>query len=369
MNNKTALLILVIVLIIGSVIYLESQKAGVEEVDVVENLGGEKVSDKALFKDGNPLAPELAGIVGYLNTDGREVKISDFEGRVVLIDFWTYSCINCIRTLPFLTSWDWKYRDKGLVIIGVHTPEFEFEKERENVLDAMAEYGVEYIVVQDNNRGTWNAYSNRFWPRKYLIDSEGYIRYDHIGEGAYEETELKIQELLGEIGEDVSDMEVEEEGHGLRFTTTPELYAGSLFALPRGQVIGNDYISEDVNVKEYTLPSNLKKDTIYLEGEWERGGGDLKLVGESGSVVLEFTAQEVNIVADWDFGEGEIEPFVDGAFVGVYSAGVDVVVEGGRAYAVIENPRLYNVYDGKYGDYRLELRVSEGFSFNAFTFG
>ena len=127
------------------------------------------VSD--LPKLGN--APELAGITGWINTE--PFTLAQLRGKVVLVDFWTYSCINCIRTLPYLKAWDEKYRDKGLVIVGVHTPEFGFEKDYNNVVNAVNRYGIKYKVVQDNDYATWRAYKNQYWPRKYLIDINGYI--------------------------------------------------------------------------------------------------------------------------------------------------------------------------------------------------
>lgn len=142
--------------------------------------------NKSQFK----LAPELTGISGYINTaDGQKLTLADLKGKVVIVDFWTYSCINCIRTIPYLNAWYDKYADKGLVIVGVHSPEFEFEKNYDNVKTAVEKFGIKYPVVQDNDKGTWNAYQNRYWPHKYLIDDEGYIRYDHIGEGGYADTE------------------------------------------------------------------------------------------------------------------------------------------------------------------------------------
>jgi cytochrome c biogenesis protein CcdA/thiol-disulfide isomerase/thioredoxin len=143
-------------------------------------------------------APEFSGIVKWLNTDAA-LSMQDLRGQVVLIDFWTYSCINCIRTLPYVTSWYEKYQDQGLVVVGVHTPEFAYEKKTENVIDAMRQYHINYPVAQDNDYATWQAYNNRYWPALYLIDAEGNIRYTHFGEGRYEETERAIQALLGEV--------------------------------------------------------------------------------------------------------------------------------------------------------------------------
>ena len=144
------------------------------------------------------LAPELVAVSGWINSEPLMLK--DLRGKVVLVDFWTYTCINCIRTFPYLKAWNEQYSDHGLLILGVHTPEFEFEKLRENVIDAMETHGLEYPVVQDNSFATWRAFNNRYWPAVYLIDQNGYIRYKHFGEGAYDETERQIRALLTEAG-------------------------------------------------------------------------------------------------------------------------------------------------------------------------
>ena len=145
-------------------------------------------------------APEFAGTQEWVNSDPFTMESQ--LGKVVLIDFWTYSCINCIRTLPFLQTWHERYADEGLVIVGVHTPEFEFEKVYDNVVDATVDMGVAWPVVQDNDYVVWSSYANRFWPAKYLIDKDGVIRYRHFGEGKYAETEEEIRKLLAEIGAD-----------------------------------------------------------------------------------------------------------------------------------------------------------------------
>jgi thiol-disulfide isomerase/thioredoxin len=142
---------------------------------------------------------EFVNPSGFVNTSGKEIAMSDYVGRdIILVEVMTYSCINCQRTFPFMNSWYEKYKDKGLTVIGLHTPEFSYEKKKQNVEDAMKQFGIEFPVVLDNNYETWNAYGNRFWPRRYLIDFEGNIVFDHIGEGKYKETEEKILELLAE---------------------------------------------------------------------------------------------------------------------------------------------------------------------------
>jgi len=137
---------------------------------------------KKIDKSGFKTAPNLVGIANYLNTTPEELE-KEIDGKVVLYDIWTYSCINCIRTLPYITAWDDKYAEQGLLIVGIHSPEFEFEKDVENVELAVSKYGIKYPVVLDNDKETWKAFENNYWPRKYIADHEGYIRYDHIGEG------------------------------------------------------------------------------------------------------------------------------------------------------------------------------------------
>src|SRR3989338_8304440 len=143
-------------------------------------------------------APELEGITGWINT--KLLTMEDLKGKVVLVDFWTYTCINCLRTLPYIKEWHEKYAKHGLVIVGIHTPEFEFEKDIRNVKDAVKRHKIKHPIALDSNYEMFKAYNNHYWPRKYLIDADGKIVYDHIGEGGYGETEEKIIELLNKIG-------------------------------------------------------------------------------------------------------------------------------------------------------------------------
>lgn len=367
-KKRYVLLGIVLLLIVGAIIYLDKDKISVSssrtEISKVSDI---KESFKIVEGVEYPLSPELYDISGYLNTNDKEIKISDFEGKVVLIDFWTYTCINCIRTLPYLTSWDSKYKDKGLVIIGVHTPEFEFEKEKGNVQNALDRYGIEYPVVQDNNRGTWNAFDNRYWPAKYLIDADGYIRYLHFGEGAYEETELEIQKLLSEAGYN-PDSDLTEENQTLRNKVTPELYAGAVFALPRGQYVGNKKTPS--RNENYILPNDLKENIIYLDGNWTHNSDNLQFEGDKGSLALQFTASELNIVAAPFSDSGVlVEVKIDGSYLNEENAGSDIQFDGSKSYIIVNEDRLYNLYKGDYGNYRLDLKINEGFSFNAFTFG
>ncbi|HZC88937.1 MAG TPA: redoxin domain-containing protein, partial [Nitrososphaera sp.] len=280
---------------------------------VVNNNNVTKVHiDKSQFK----LAPDLSKISGYINTN--PIKISDLKGKVVLIDFWTYSCINCIRTIPYLNAWYEKYADKGLVIVGVHTPEFEFEKNYDNVKAAVEKFGIKYPVVQDNDKGTWEAYQNRYWPHKYIVDDEGYIRYDHIGEGGYADTEKVIQSLLAEhaaskganitIDKSVSNPQ---NGQSVDFgkINTPELYFGYQYARAS---LGNLEGFKPDQVVKYTIPTdanNLTPNAIYLEGEWKNNADSMVLQSDSGRIMLIYSAKAANIVAG---GHGQVQVSEDG---------------------------------------------------------
>ena len=366
--NKKITLAVIVVLIIGGIYYLESTKIKIP----AQNINPEKAQGVESNNEQHQKAPELVGISGYLNTEeGLTISELNNQGKIVLIDFWTYTCINCIRTLPYLTSWDEKYRDEGLVIIGVHTPEFEFEKKYENVQAAIEKYNIKYAVVQDNDYATWTAFKNRYWPRKYLIDTQGNIRYDHIGEGAYEETENKIKELLNEIGKDVSGIEtLQENSQGFALIKTSELYAGYSFALKRGQNIGNLQGLQPGSTIYYTIPNLIFDDVIYLEGKWKSNPDDLQLTEENGLIILKFIGNSVNIVAENLENPVIVEVFIDGNYLSKNQAGNDIRFEGDKSFINVDKPQLYNIVNGNYGRYELKLKItSSEFTFNAFTFG
>jgi thiol-disulfide isomerase/thioredoxin len=316
-------------------------------------------------------------VSGYINTS--PITLKDLRGKVVLVDFWTYSCINCIRTLPYLVDWTTKYADKGLVIVGVHTPEFEFEKNIENVKAAVQKFGIKYPVFQDNDKGTWNAYENRYWPRKYIIDSEGYIRYDHIGEGGYAETEKIIQTLLAEraalqgaqtldINSSALSSPANIQNVDFSKVNSPELYFGYQFAR---DVLGSPEGFKPDQVVNYSIPSSdLKANVIYLQGEWKNNPDHLELVGDSGKIALAYSAKSVNIVAG---GSGQAKVSEDGIqSVSANSTnstrGSDLDSEGALS---IDGQRLYNIArHPDYGNHYIVLDVmGKGFQAYTFTFG
>lgn len=320
-----------------------------EKIDTDEL--GDTTSDTSAG-EGTPFV-EIENPSGFVNTD--PITIGQFVGeKVILIDFMTYSCINCQRTFPYLVDWYSKYEDDGLIIIGIHTPEFAFEKDIDNVRQAMKDNGIEFPVVLDNDYGTWRAYQNRYWPRKYLIDIHGNIVYDHIGEGAYKETEMKIQELLkermevlgeaGELNEALTDRDYTS---GKRLT--PEIYFGAL----RNDVLGNG--ARGVTGKQ-TLTIDLatiKKDVLYLSGVWNIQ--DEFARAEAGNtVVLPYRAGKVHIVAESSNG-GKIRVLKDNVELRTVS---------------IDEPTLYTMVDSEYDDATLTLEVVAGtVDFYTFTFG
>jgi len=321
--------------------------------------------DKSKFKK----APDLAGIAHYLNTTPEQLA-SERKGKVVLYDIWTYSCINCIRTLPYITAWNDKYSDEGLLIIGIHSPEFEFEKDKENVELALAKHGITYPVVLDNDWETWKAFENRYWPRKYIADHEGYIRYDHIGEGAYQETEKVIQQLLEErslsLGVQMASAEslvdIEEFEHS-NFRT-PELYFGYNLAQGRNQLGSVEGFNQN-KITTYSEPESLDLHKFYLVGDWANLEESMKLESDSGSIKVLYNAKQVNIVTA---NSAELEIFLDGHPLDEKYSGLDI--DSGNKITVTE-PDLYNIISSeKSATHELEIKINQkGFEIYSFTFG
>ncbi len=280
-------------------------------------------------------APEFPKDLRWLNS--RPLVMKELRGKAVLIDFWTYSCVNCLRTLPHVKAWHSLYKDKGLVIIGVHTPEFDFEKDPRNVERAVKEAGILYPVVEDSDYQIWSLYGNQYWPRKYLVDKEGKIVYDHAGEGSYNETEQAIQHVLLEI-DPLTELPkpTEETGTGgICYPTTQETYLGSLRGRP-----GKVWKTEGV----------WKAFPEYVEHEE-------KTPEYQDRLVLNFEASEVNVVAE-SLGErpakAELrlngEPFQT------------IEISGAKMYSLIQGKKFMQ---GELSIYVKDERVR----FYAFTFG
>ena len=301
-------------------------------------------------------APEIEGIANWINSG--PLNISELKGKVVMVDFWTYSCINCLRELPYIKAWHETYADKGLVIIGVHTPEFDFEKNYDNVKSFVDRNGIKYPVAMDNSYTTWKNYKNNYWPRKYLIDANGFIRYDHIGEGGYGETEVMIQKLLKEANPSVSLKSTNVTGVEPGFIQTPEIYFGYKFVR---QNIGNKEGLQPDKVVDYKPTQVTQNNIAYLEGSWKINSDNAELISETGVVRLVYTAKSVNMVAG---GNASLEIFVDGI---AKAAGSDVVKEN---KVNVNGFRLYNIVDSvSSGKHLVEIRATGDLMLYTFTFG
>lgn len=312
-------------------------------------------------------APDLRGISGYINTE--PVTMADLKGKVVVVDFWTYTCINCIRTIPFLNAWYEKYSEHGLVILGVHSPEFEFEKDYNNVRAAVEKFGIKYPAVQDNEMATWNAYRNNYWPHKYIVDHEGYIRFNHIGEGAYEATEYVIQQLLRErnaaygIASSFTDDTVSpQEAVDVDFTKiqTLELYLGYGFRVD----IGNTEIFIPTQTATFSLPDTIAPNKVYLEGVWKSNRDNIELISDNGKVVLDYHARAVNIVAT---GNSLLTIKLDNESLSDSNKDTDVSDSRVR----VSEERMYNlVFGDDYARHIIEIDIEgKGFKLYTFTFG
>ena len=321
--------------------------------------------DKTNFKK----APNLVGIAHHLNTTPEKL-VEQIKDKVILYDIWTYSCINCVRTLPHITAWDDKYSEQGLLIIGIHSPEFEFEKEPENVQMAIAKHGINYPVVLDNEMETWKAFDNRYWPRKYIADHEGYIRYDHIGEGGYKETEKIIQQLLQERSKSLgiqsisaeSLVEIKEFEHTM--FRTPELYFGYKFAENRNQLGSIEGFQPEKTVT-YLEQENIDLHKFYLFGNWFNHQDSMELISDEGTIKLLYNAKEVNIVTD---KEAELEIFLDGEPLSENYSGRDI--SSGNTLKVSE-PDMYNIINSDTSSsHIMEIKIKgKGFQIFTFTFG
>jgi cytochrome c biogenesis protein CcdA/thiol-disulfide isomerase/thioredoxin len=304
---------------------------------------------------------QLEGIVGWIN--GEPVTLAALRGKVVLVDFWTYSCINCVRTLPYLNQWHEKYGQEGLVILGVHTPEFAFEKSRDNVARATEQYGIKYLVALDNDYATWEAYDNRYWPAKYLIDAKGRVRYRHFGEGKYQESEAAIRALLAEAGMAA----VADDGgmptYALAQGRTPEIYLG---AARQRQLHSPERVLSGQR-QHFSPPAALPLHRFAFEGEWmvEK---EYATAGAGTRLELQFRADDVYLVLGPAEAGEQIEVTLDGVAVDETMAGADV--HAGILSAT--EPRVYHVVDlrGDPGEHRLGLRFQTGGTrVYTFTFG
>jgi cytochrome c biogenesis protein CcdA/thiol-disulfide isomerase/thioredoxin len=291
-------------------------------------------------------APDFSHIADWLNTPGdRPLSLASLRGKVVLVDFWTYSCINCLRTLPHLEAWDRAYRKDGLVIVGVHTPEFAFEHSLSNVRKATRRLGVRYPVALDNDYATWTAYSNQYWPAEYLLDRRGHVRHYHFGEGEYDRTEQLIRQLLAPERAHLPSATAIADRTPMA-ATTPESYLG----YERLDRYAGSRITRD-RFAAYRFPASLPLDELAYGGSW-LVGGERVMAGRNARLRLHFHAHDVYLVLG---GSGTVRVLLDGR------AARMVRVTGDRLYTLLSGKELREGL--------LELRFSPGVEAYAFTFG
>lgn len=340
---------------------LQQQLADSEEVSEALDLGGlvtDENRELSKCTNGSPVlescgpAPSIRGIQQWFNTaDGAAVDLDALRGRVVLIDFWAYSCINCQRSIPHVVAWDEAYRDAGLTVVGIHSPEYAFEKEPRNVAAGIEAFGIDYPVALDNSLATWTNYRNRYWPAHYLIDASGTVRQVSFGEGHYERTERLIRELLADAQPGIAlpePTELADETPGAG-TTTPETYLGTTKQV---NFAGTEPYRRATT--SFALPASQPRDSFALGGEWRLGTQSITPAAEvdEASVRLEYTAREVRMVLA---GEGTV-----------------VVDDGGRETRVeVEGvPRSYALHEADAtGSGSLTVRIPAGVEAYSFTFG
>jgi len=306
-------------------------------------------------------APDFTGTQDWFNTPGGEsLSMSDLRGKVVLIDFWTYTCINCIRTLPYLEAWQQRYGNQGFTVVGVHSPEFPFEKDADNIQAAIRQNHLTYPVVQDNDLATWDAWGNQYWPADYLVDAQGNVRDAHFGEGGYAETERAIRTLLQDAGH-------KSLGSGARAAaqapsageTTPETYLGA--ARARGWVTPVHPGDQDFGAASGPLSVNQ----FAYAGHW--GISDENATAGPGAEIdLEFNARRVFVVLGSPDQARHVQVLLDGKPTPAKLAGADV--QDGRAS--VQAQRLYRLVDlPAVAKHRVSLIFDPGISGYAFTFG
>ena len=357
------------------------------------------VTEEDLLNTTHPLegtpAPEFVGIHSWIGSD--PLTLASLQGKIVLIDFWTYSCINCIRTLPFILEWQKKYEPLGLRIIGIHTPEFDFEKDAENVRAAAERFGIEYPVALDNDAETWDAFGVSAWPAKYLLDVDGIIRYAEVGEGGYVAMEQTIRHWLGQAGVDVSSVPFEPEDYHLdpeidragrvgdrELARTREIYAGyrknlpfHRFPPPRPWVLYEQfYEGLDTDVSFEDVPEH-ENQRLYMQGLWHVGPESLTHArateGFEDYLAIKFNAKTVNAV----LGHGGDDPYrvkitLDGMPLSPDDADADVRFDDmGNSYLEVDEARMYRlIRTDEYEQHELQISSnSDRFELFTFTFG
>lgn len=346
-NRFRKILALIILL---SVFYMIALEHGYSIFNIVKNRSTES-GEGIILKDGvaHPYpAPKLSGITSWINT--APLTMNELKGKVVLVDFWAYSCINCVRTIPYLNEWNAKYHDKGLVIIGVQSPEFDFEKNTKNLENAVEKYGIRYPVAMDDHFETWKAYNNQYWPAHYLIDKNGNVVYTHFGEGGYHVTENNIRYLLG-LHTNLKAPVKEEAPY--TWEETPETYLG----YARSEKFESPEFTAKDKIEEYSFPTELLKNAWALRGFWRITPEKIISERENAAIKINFYAEHVYAV----MGSIENKPIH-----------VAILLDGKKIHEIIVNHAgLYPLISMKKDHHRVLTLVAheKGLEIYTFTFG
>jgi len=317
---------------------------------------------------GRVRVPEIGRV--WLNSPPLNMR--QLRGRAVLVDFWDYTCVNCIRTLPYIQAWHERYKDQGLTVIGVHTPEFTFAQYESNVERGVREFGLTYPVVIDSDYELFKLFANRAWPSKYLVDKDGYLRYMHMGEGGYAECETIIQELLREVQPGVqlpalmSPVRAEDGPGAVCYIATPELYLGHR----RGR-IGNESGFHEDRTAEYSFSGEPQENVFYASGRWHSSVEYFEAGGDGDDrIVIKYKAASVNLVLSSNRTPmAEVRINQDGKPLTERNRTSETHFRDGKSYIVVDGARMYALVDNHdFSSHVLELTFAPGAAAYAFTF-
>ncbi len=321
-------------------------------------------------------APEIVPLDKDRWLNSKPLKMKELLGKVVLVDIWDYTCVNCIRTLPYIREWDKKYGKLGLVTIGVHVPEFKFAKERKNVEDAAKKFGLTYPIVLDNDYEIWQSWYNNYWPRKFLIDAKGVVRYDHAGEGGYGETEAEIQKLLLEMDPKLKLPKImepvreEDKPGSVCYPVTPETYCG----FQRGE-LGNKEGYKPNIIVDYKDVGDHEDSVVYLQGLWVAEPENLRHARNTKDyddyLLMKYHAIEANLVIRSEKGKSfKLLIEQDGKPLNKEDRGEDIKEEKEKTYLFVDEPRMYKLINNKqFGTHVLKIYPNtDEFGAYAFTF-
>ena len=351
--------------LVTALLFISGVILAIEQPWVTKNDTPPPPSGLPEFEKQFPAAPGFTGATGWVNSPA--LKLESLRGQVVLVDFWTYSCINCIHTFPYVEGWFEKYNASGFTVIGVHTPEFRFERDVANIQHATKMYGLTYPVAVDSDYGVWNAYNNHYWPAEYLIDAYGRVRHTSFGEGNYDETESVLRELLGEAGHGVGEVPtLNATAPAQAGQFSPELYASDAGGADRMSIANAEgyHPGQDTT---YMVPADLAFDKIYLVGTWRESEESVTAISPDARVLVKFNAGGANVVLDAPRGSC-LAVKLDGAPIAADRSAKDVDRSTGAPCMFGDGARSYDFYAGPLEAHTVDIAFPTGASLYTFDF-